>query len=164
MWRLPPLRDTVSLGVTSAHTERNLLRCACHGVKIAAIHLRAGAAAQRRGPRKSHGHRTAGARRPPRDLRPLRPGGRDGGVRGQESGPGRFTGASPRASLCPASPLRQAVWVGTRLRRQPRTCYYRDSRRREGGSGQGLWWRVNGIGKGPGVYSSLNLNPLHQEE
>lgn len=46
MWRLPPLRETVSLGVTRAHTDRNLLRCACHGLKIAAIHLRAGAAAQ----------------------------------------------------------------------------------------------------------------------
>lgn len=53
VWRLPPLRDTVSLGVTSAHTERNLLsRCACHGLKIAVIHLRAGAAAQRRGAAK----------------------------------------------------------------------------------------------------------------
>lgn len=53
VWRLPPLRDTVSLGVTSAHTERNLLsRCACHGLKIAVIHLRAGAAAQRRGTAK----------------------------------------------------------------------------------------------------------------
>lgn len=49
MWRLPPLRETVSLGVTRAHTDRNLPRCACHGLKIAAIHLRAVAAAQRRG-------------------------------------------------------------------------------------------------------------------
>ncbi|KAH0517223.1 Dual specificity protein phosphatase 26 [Microtus ochrogaster] len=37
------------------------------------------------------------------------------------------------------------------LRRQPGTCYYRDSRCREGGRGQSLWRRVKGTGEGPGT-------------
>lgn len=62
------------------------------------------------------------------------------------------------------SPQCLTVWIVTELRRQPGTCYYRDSRCREGGRGQNLWRRVNGIGEGPGVYSGLSLAPPHQEE
>lgn len=71
-------------------------------------------------------------------------------ARGQGSGQDGDIGALPRASLSLASPQRQAVWVVIGLRRQPRTCYYRDSRRREGAGARASGGGLMGLEKAQG--------------